>query len=152
MRVAVLIGLQAAGKSSFYRAVLAGTHVQVSKDHFPRARNRQRRQQRLIEEALAAGRDVAVDNTNPAPEDRRPIVELAHAWGAEVVAYWFPPDPVGPLERNAVREGKTRVPEVGVRATLARLRAPGPDEGFDARYVVRFDGAGGFVVQTLSEG
>ncbi|MFI1384212.1 AAA family ATPase [Embleya sp. NPDC020886] len=152
MQVAILMGLQASGKSTFHRTVLAATHVHVSKDDFPRARNRQRRQQRLIEQALAAGRDVAVDNTNPAPEDRRPIIELARVWGADVVGYWFPPDPAGSFARNAEREGKIRVPDVGVRDTLRRLRAPGTDEGFDALYVVRFDGAGGFVVETASEG
>jgi predicted kinase len=149
VRVAILMGLQASGKTTFYRTVLAPTHVHVSKDAFPRARNRQRRQLRLITEALAGGRDVAVDNTNPAPEDRAAIIEPARESGASVVGYWFPPDPIASLARNAERDGKTRVPEVGLRATLSRLRAPRPQDGFDALHVVRFDGAGGFVVEEM---
>jgi predicted kinase len=40
--VAVLVGLQASGKTTFCRQELDG-YVQVSKDHWPNARNRQRR-------------------------------------------------------------------------------------------------------------
>lgn len=146
MEVAILIGLQAAGKSSFYRQRLAATHQQVSKDAFPRARHRQRRQLRLIGEALALGHDVAVDNTNPSRLEWQPIIDVARAHGARVVGYWFPPDPVGSLARNAEREGRARVPEVGLYSTLRDLRRPRQDDGFDVVRTVRFDGAGGFTV------
>ncbi|GAA3739418.1 putative kinase [Spinactinospora alkalitolerans] len=145
--VAVLIGLQASGKTTFYRRSLAATHEHVSKDAFPNARRRQRRQMRMITDALAAGRDVAVDNTNPAPEEWRPIIEAAHEHGAEVVGYWFPPDLAGSLERNAARRGRARTPDVGVYATFKRLRRPRPADGFDRLYAVGFDGTGGFTVR-----
>jgi hypothetical protein len=51
--VAVLVGLQASGKTTFCRDVLGERYVQVSKDHFPNARNRQQRQLRPVREALA---------------------------------------------------------------------------------------------------
>jgi predicted kinase len=144
--MAVLVGLQASGKTTFGRDVLGAGYVQVSKDHFPNARHRQRRQTRLVCEALGAGRDVVVDNTNPSPEERQPLIEAAREAGARVIAYWFPPDLPGSLRRNAGRTGRSRVPEVGIRATLARLRAPEAADGFDAVLTVRFDGAGGFAV------
>ncbi|MCO1574690.1 ATP-binding protein [Crossiella sp. SN42] len=147
MELAILIGLQASGKTTFYRRRLAATHEHVSKDNFPRARHRQRRQLRLIDEALAAGRDVAVDNTNPDAETWQPLIELGRGHGARVVAYWFPPDPVGSAARNALRPLETRVPEVGLRATLGRLRRPRLADGFDEVRTVRFDGAGGFTVE-----
>ncbi|UYQ66159.1 ATP-binding protein [Streptomyces peucetius] len=148
--VAVLVGLQAAGKSTFYRQRLAIDHTLVSKDLFPRAaRNKQRRQMRLVAGALAAGRPVAVDNTNPSPEEWGPLIELGHALGASVTAYWFPPDVEGSLRRNAARHGSERVPEVGVHATFRKLRRPSVADGFDAVHEVRFDGAGGFQVRLL---
>ncbi|MEU7083378.1 hypothetical protein [Streptomyces achromogenes] len=52
----------------------------------------------------------------------------------------------GSLRRNAAREGRARVPDVGVLATLERLRRPSVADGFDAVYEVRFDGRGGFDV------
>lgn len=147
--VAILVGLQASGKTTFYRQVLAATHDHVSKDTFPNARRPQARQMRMIEEALAEGRDVAVDNTNPSSAEWQPIVAAARAHGARVVGYWFPPDVPLSLARNAARTGKTRVPDVGFYATLTRLRRPGPADGFDALFAVRADGRGGFDVRPM---
>ncbi|MDA8370333.1 MAG: ATP-binding protein [Nocardiopsaceae bacterium] len=146
MAVAVLIGLQASGKTTFYRRLLADTHEHVSKDAFPNARRRQRRQMRMVDDALAAGRNVAVDNTNPAPEEWRPVIDAAREHGARVIGYWFPPDLAGSLERNAARQGRARVPDVGVYATLQRLRRPRRTDGFDRVYTVRFGGSGEFTV------
>ncbi|MFF3927937.1 AAA family ATPase [Streptomyces hirsutus] len=146
--VAVFVGLQASGKSTFFDQRLSGRYTLVSKDLFPRgARNKQRRQMRLVDEHLAAGRPVAVDNTNPSPREWTPLVELAHAHGATATAYWFPPDVTGSLRRNAAREGRARVPDAGVLATLGQLRKPSTEAGFDAVREVRFDGRGGFEVR-----
>lgn len=150
--IAVLVGLQASGKSTFYARCLSDRYELVSKDLFPRgAKNRQRRQLRLVEEHLTAGRPVAVDNTNPSPQEWGPLVELARAFGTSVTAYWFPPDAAGSLRRNAARRGRDRVPDVGVLATLQRLRRPSPSDGFDGVREVRFDGRGGFEVRDRAE-
>jgi predicted kinase len=145
--LAVLSGLQASGKSTFYRRELADTHVHISKDNWPNARHREQRQRREIAEALAAGRNVAVDNTNPSPQEREPLIDLAHEAGARAVGYWFPPDPQVSLARNAQREGRARVPNVGVFSTLKRLTRPSYAEGFDALHKVRSDDQGGFTVE-----
>lgn len=148
-QVVILIGLQASGKSTFYRQRLAATHVHVSKDNFRNARNRQRRQLQMIGAALAANRDVAVDNTNPSPGEWQPIIEAAKVHGARVVGCWFAPDLPASLARNAARPSETRVPAVGLYATIKRLRRPTPDDGFDALYTVAFDGAGGFTLTPI---
>ncbi|GII20787.1 ATP-binding protein [Planosporangium mesophilum] len=145
--VAILSGLQASGKSTFFRERLADTHVHVSKDNWPNARHREQRQRRVIGEALVEGRDVAVDNTNPSPHEREPLIEIAHKAGAKAVGYWFPPDPGVSLERNAQREGRQRVPNVGLFSTLKRLKRPSYAEGFDELYKVHSDGQGGFTVE-----
>ncbi|NBM16178.1 ATP-binding protein [Streptomyces sp. GC420] len=143
--VAVLVGLQASGKSTFYREHLSRGYALVSKDLFPRgARRKQQRQTRLMCEALSAGRSVAVDNTNPSPDEWRPLVALGRAHRATVTAYWFAPDLTGSLRRNGRREGRDRVPEVGILAAYKRLRKPSLSDGFDTVVQVRFDGRGGF--------
>lgn len=148
--VAVLVGLQASGKSTFYDRRLSPRHTLVSKDLFPRAaRNKQQRQMRLVEAALAAGKPVAVDNTNPSPEEWGPLVDVGHAHGATATAYWFPPDLAGSLRRNAARQGRERVPDIGIHATLKRLRKPSLADGFDTVLEVRFDGHGGFEVRPV---
>jgi predicted kinase len=151
VKVAVLIGLQASGKTTFWRRYLAQTHVHVSKDDFPNARYRQRKQLRLIADALGAGRDVAVDNTNPSAAEWAPLIEVARAHGASVVGYWFPPDVAESVARNAARPPKTRVPDVGLYATLKALRRPAPADGFDQLWMVRPDGNGDFTVTEIRE-
>jgi predicted kinase len=153
MELVLFIGLQGSGKSSFYRERFAGSHVLVSKDLWPHARKPEARQRRLISEALAAGRSVVVDNTNPTPEGRAPLLSLGHSHGARVVGYAFESRLEDCLARNAQREGRARVPEVALYATRKVLRWPSLAEGFDALFIVRFTPEGTFAVteHTLSE-
>ncbi|MGY1835698.1 3-oxoacyl-ACP reductase FabG [Blastococcus sp. SYSU DS0510] len=132
-----MVGLQGSGKSTWVGAHLAGTHVVVSKDHWPNARRREARQQRVVAELLAAGHSVVVDNTHPAPEDRAALVALAREAGVPVRAVWLDTPAEVCLARNAARTGRARVPLVGLHATRARFVPPSVDEGFDRVDVVR---------------
>lgn len=146
MELIVLIGLQAAGKTSFYRARFADTHAHVSKDNFPNARRPAERQVRELEAALGAGRSVVVDNTNPAREDRLTLIALARRYQARVVGYEFRAALADCLMRNARREGKQRVRDVALFDTCKRLVRPTPDEGFDALFQVTLAPGGEFTI------
>jgi predicted kinase len=132
----VMTGLQGSGKSTWVRAHLAGTHSVVSKDDWPNARHREARQRRVVAELLAEGASVVVDNTNPAPSDRAPLIEAARAAGVPVRAVWLDTPVATCWERNENRAGRARVPEVGLRATAARFVPPATAEGFDRVDVV----------------
>jgi predicted kinase len=147
----LFIGLQAAGKSSFYRVRFAGSHILVSKDCFPNNRNPARRQRQLIEEALGAGRSVVVDNTNPTAADRAELIGLAQSLGATVTGYYFESRLADCLERNRQRQGKARVPDVALYATRKRLCRPTLAEGFDRLCYVRSLGADRFEVLDWNE-
>lgn len=99
-------------------------------------RQPQRRQEQLIDAALAAGRSVVVDNTNPRAADRAAIITAARRHGAEVAGYFFPTEARDALRRNRAREGRARVPDVAIFATRKRLEVPTYDEGFDDLYTV----------------
>ena len=133
----VLVGLPGAGKTSFFRHRFAGTHVHVSKDLMKNLRDRNARQLRQIDEALREGRAAAVDNLNPTPEDRAPLVAAARARGARVVAYVLEATVREAVGRNRGREGEARVPDVAIFLAAKRLQAPTREEGFDAVYRVR---------------
>ncbi|HEX8237152.1 MAG TPA: AAA family ATPase [Abditibacteriaceae bacterium] len=135
-QVAILIGLQGAGKSTFYRIHLAATHLHISKDNFRHAKSRDKRQQTLLRDALQEGRSAAIDNTNPAVADRVPLMEIAQEFHAPTVAYYFQPALAACLERNRGREGVARVPDIALFATLKKLQAPSLAEGFDAIFHV----------------
>jgi predicted kinase len=138
-----MVGLQGSGKSTWVARHLAPTHTVVSKDHWPNARHRGTRQQRAVADLLAAGARVVVDNTNPAPEDRAPLIAAARDAGVPVRAVWMDTPAELCLARNEVREGRARVPLQGVCATRSRFVPPTIAEGFDRVDVVRGDGADG---------
>lgn len=149
--LAILIGLQASGKTTFYKQHLA-EHTHISKDLFPRsARRKQARQLRLISEALDQDRDVAVDNTNPSPDEWEPLITLGRRHGAHITGYWFPPDVALSMRRNALRPPEIQVPDVGVYATLKRLRRPRLSDGFDTLFAVTPNTTGGFEVREMPD-
>ena len=142
----MFVGLQASGKSTFYRERFAGTHEHVSKDLFRNNKNRNRRQAQLVDEALRSGRSVVVDNTNPTPGERAPLIEKAHEYGARAVACYFESGTRDSRERNGRREGKARVQDVAIFATAKKLVPPSRAEGFEEVYWVRIVEGSGFEV------
>jgi predicted kinase len=142
----MFVGLQASGKTTFFRERFAASHVHVSKDLFRRARNRERRQARLIEEAFRAAKSVVLDNTNPSRESRRAAIALGRSLSARVVGYYFESRFALSLERNRRREGALRVPDAALKATASQLERPSLGEGFEELwYVSIVDGS--FVVE-----
>ena len=149
MQVVILIGLQAAGKSTFYRRKYAATHGYISRDQLKKSRNQARRERELIDSALADGRDVIVDDTNARIVDRAAIIDLAKRHGATVVGYFFEPDVKQSLARNRGRDQSQRVPDVAIYATAKRLEPPSLDEGFDELLSVRATSDNEFLVTPL---
>jgi predicted kinase len=132
----IFVGLQGAGKSTYYREHFAATHVHVSKDLMPNVRDKESRQRQQISQALTEGKSVVVDNTNPTPEVRAPLIALGRGLGARVIAVWMDTPVRTVIARNAAREGKARVPNPAIFATVKKLKAPELAEGFDEVRVV----------------
>jgi len=142
----IFVGLQAAGKTSFYRQRFAGTHLHVSKDLMPRsARDKHARQLAQVESALGAGEKVVLDNTNPRAAERAALVEIAHRHGARAIAYFFPPQVADSIRRNAARTPS--VPKVAIFTTLKKLEPPAAAEGFEQIFDVRAGEDGSFSVE-----
>jgi predicted kinase len=136
LELIIFVGIQAAGKSTYFAEHLAATHVHVSKDLMKNVRNRDARQVQMIEEAFRSGRSVAIDNTHPTPASRAPLIELGRRHGARVVAYYFETPVKDAVARNRLREGKARVPDVAIFVTAKRMVPPTFAEGFDEVRVI----------------
>ena len=142
MEAIILMGIQGAGKTTFYRERFLDTHVRVSLDLL-RTRDRERA---FLQCCLSTQQRFVIDNTNPRAEDRAAYIRSAKAAGFRTVGYFFDVELRDALRRNAKRPGKGAIPVPGVIGTKKRLEAPTPAEGFDELYVVKLDEQRGFEV------
>jgi predicted kinase len=133
----LFVGLPGAGKSTFFRQRFAATHVHVSKDNLRNHRQPARRQQELLRQALVDGRSVVVDNTNASVEERAELIAEARRQGARTIGYFFDATARECVARNREREGRARIPAVGIFATAKRLVPPAREEDFDEIHTVR---------------
>lgn len=132
MEMILFIGIQAAGKTSFYLQRFFDTHVRISMDLL-RTRHRERL---FMRACLSSQQRFVVDNTNATREERSRYIVAAREAKFRVIGYFFEPEPQLSWERNAQRSGKRHVPPAGLFGTLKRLERPSIDEGFDELYRV----------------
>ncbi len=128
----IFIGLQASGKSSFFKDQFSKTHLCLSMDML-KTRHRERI---LFDACLTAKQPVVIDNTNPTKQDRARYTYLLKKHKFQVVGYYFQSSLDECLKRNAQRNGKSRIPDVGIKGTFNKLELPCYDEGFDELYSV----------------
>ena len=83
--LAIMIGIQGSGKSTFYHQFLAKDFVRVNLDTL---KTRQR-EKLLIEDCIKQEKCFAVDNTNPTKEDRQRYISLAKAAGYKIIGYFM---------------------------------------------------------------
>ena len=144
--LAVLCGLQGAGKTTFAAARLAADHEVVSRDLLPYRRPSVARYLDALVAAAGRSHSVVADATHALRSDRLRLVALAGALGLRPVLYWFPPDLDASLARNASRSGRALVPDHAIHATAQRLEPPGPDEGFAEAFEIHARAGAAFEV------
>jgi predicted kinase len=136
MQAIIFTGIQASGKSTFYLKNFFDTHVHISLDKL----NTRHKEQRFLQ--------TCFDTQTPFVADRKKYIDLAHQYKYKVVGYFFHAD-VGAaaLERNALREGKKRIPNIGVKSTAKKLEIPDNTEGYDELYIVQLNEKGSFNIE-----
>jgi len=150
MELVILMGLQAAGKTTFYRQRFAETHTHINRDQFRHNKKPARRELNLLKEAIEAGQSVVLDSTNPTRERRRPLIEQGRQAGCRIIGCYFQSEVEPCKTRNAGRTGKDRVPDVAIHATITLLERPALAEGFDELYFVQLTETG-FAVSPWQE-
>lgn len=81
-------------------------------------------------DALGAGKDVVIDDTNLTSTIRWPYILMARQYGAAVTAVYFTNVALA-LERNRARTGRARVPDHVLHKQYGALEMPRKEEGFD---------------------
>ncbi len=130
MELVIFIGLQAAGKSTFYVQQFRDTHIRINLDML----KTRHREKVLYHSCLKAKQSVVIDNTNPTVIERTRYILPAKEHKFQVIGYYFSPDLESCLQRNQIRERV--VPNVGIFATYKNLQKPTYTEGFDKLYEV----------------
>lgn len=144
MECVIFVGLQAAGKSTFFKERFFNSHIRINMDML-KTRNREKI---FLTASLLAKQPFVVDNTNPTINDRRIYIKLAKEHKFRLVGYYFEPDFAESIKRNETRTGKEKIPEVGIKSVMKKIQIPHSSEGFDVLYRVR-TGNGEFIVEEI---
>ena len=141
MEAILFCGIQACGKSSFYKENFFNTHVHISMDLL-KTRNREKK---FLDLCLETQQKFVIDNTNPSIEDRKRYIPAIKASKYKLIGYYFQSKLQDAIDRNSTRLGKLRIPDSGIRATYSKLELPSYEEGFDELYYVEIKN-GRFIV------
>jgi predicted kinase len=135
MEAIIFCGIQASGKTTFFKEKFFKTHVRTSLDLF----NTRRKQNIFLETCLLTQQRFVVDNTNPTQEERRAFIRKAKEYKFTTAAYYFISTVAEAIARNKNRNGKEFVPPPGIGGTFKRLQPPEFSEGFDKIFTVKIE-------------
>ena len=143
MEAVIFIGLQGAGKSTFYWERFFTTHLRINLDML-RTRHRERR---FLQTCIETGQRFVVDNTNTTRAERRVYIEAAKQAGFRVIGYYFQSIVEDCQRRNAQRPLEQQIPPKGILGAAGRMQIPNWEEGLDELYYVRIDDNNRFVIE-----
>ena len=145
MEAILLIGIQGAGKSSFYRERFFSTHIRINRDML----KTRYREEVFLHACILAKQPFVVDNTNVLAAERALYIGTAREAGFRVIGYFIPPDFRASYSRNKKRSGKAVIPVPALLGTAKRLQPPQPGEGFDQLYSVLLTPENEYVIEEL---
>ena len=147
MEAVIFVGLQASGKSSFYREKFVNSHIRLNLDML----KTRHREKLLFDACLNAKQSVVIDNTNPTTFDRQKYILPAQKHKFKIAGYYFQSNLEACQQRNDRRDRAAKIPLVGILATAKKLELPSYQEGFDRLYYVKLAPNNSFVVEQWQE-
>lgn len=147
MEAIMFVGIQASGKSTFYKERFFNSHVRISNDLL-KTKNREKRMFALCSDT---GMPLVIDNTNVSREVRARYIAMLKEYGYRIRCYYFKSDLERSLEWNGQRQGAECIPQVGIFSTHKRLEIPAREEGFDELFYVDWVDGERVVKEWISE-
>lgn len=133
MHAILFCGIQATGKSSFYKQQFFKTHLHLSLDVL----KTRHREGKFLETCLKTQMPFVIDNTNVSIAERKVYIDLARLHGYKISGYYFQSKISDALLRNSTRTEKEYIPEIGIKGAFNRLELPRRSEGFDELFYVK---------------
>ena len=129
----IFVGLQGAGKTTYFKNHFAATHEHISRD----LQISPERELSLFRECLRAGKSFVLDDTNATRAVRAPYVREAKAAGFTVIAYFFDTPVRTAIGRNNHRKDKKPIPVPAILRSAKHLEPPSEVEGMDEVRIIR---------------
>lgn len=142
MEAILFMGLQASGKSTFFKERFCDSHVRINMDML----NTRNREKILLHACIEAQQKCVVDNTNLEKSDRERYIVLFKKSKFKVIGYYFQSKVHDCVKRNQTRELLKPVPDKAIYGASSKLELPDWAEGFDELYYVSI-GEKGFEVK-----
>ena len=133
MQSVIFVGIQASGKSSFYKEKFADSHIRINLD-MVKTRHREKS---LINCCLSIGQAFVIDNTNYQKADRLRYIPAIKEKGFKIKLFYFSSNIKDCLKRNESREKP--IPELGILGTYKKLELPSMSEEFDEMFYVKLE-------------
>jgi predicted kinase len=145
-KLVLMVGIPGSGKTTLSRTLIEKGYLCLNADSIRKElwgdENDQREPETVfgkffaqLEEAMAGGTDIVIDNTNINRRHRQPILERAAKFGYQDVQLWVLDVPVEVcLERNRKRE--RNVPEDIVRNMDTTIRTTGSPKRYEGKLVI----------------
>jgi predicted kinase len=128
----IFVGLQASGKSTFYKQHYFNSHLRISNDLL----KTRYREKKLLDICLETGMPFVVDNTNPTRAVRARYIDALKGSKFSIRCLYFRIDLERSLAWNRGRSGAALIPEVGIFDTHKRIELPTLAEGFDTLHYI----------------
>jgi predicted kinase len=132
MEEIIFIGIQASGKSTFYKEKFFNSHLRISNDLL-KTKNREKL---LLEYCNETQLSFVIDNTNITRRIRKKYILISQDMKIPVIGYYFRTNLERSLQWNSRRTGKECIPNVGILGTHKQLEIPSIDEGFTRLFYV----------------
>jgi len=130
MEIIIFCGIQASGKSTFYKETFFNSHIRISMDLL----NTRNKETKFIDLAFQSQSKIVIDNTNPTKNERLKYISQAKTNKYKVICYYFISTLEDSIIRNENRIGKEKISEIGIKSTFKKLEKPNFQEGFDEIY------------------
>lgn len=132
MELIIFIGIQGAGKSSFYKQFFVDSHIRLNGDML----KTKHRETLLFDACLASKTPTVIDKTNATIAERQRYILPALSQHFKVIAYYFDVAFADALAKNNQRTGKAKIPEIGLKATAKKMQQPTFAENFNQIFYV----------------
>jgi len=143
MEAVIFVGIQASGKSTFFKERFFDTHVRINGDML----RTKHREAELLDTCLQVKQNFVLDKTNLTRNERTKIISKAKGSNFKIIGYYFQTNLGMAMKRNDQRVGGSRIPEKGLLGSFKKLQIPSEQEGFDELFYVSISDAGRFTVE-----